>query len=161
LRLLHANGCETTVFPATTAPEEVLRGGYDGVFLSNGPGDPAATTYGVRPCRELLHAGIPVFGICLGHQLLARALGGSTYKLKFGHRGVNQPVIDLDTGRIEITSHNHGFAVDAAGWGAPAPAPTRDAGGAVPTVSTDHGEVALDRWNLNDGTLEGMTCRDV
>ena len=115
LRLLAANGCETTVFPATTPASEVLAAGYDGVFLSNGPGDPAATRYGVRAVREILGK-VPVFGICLGHQLLALALGGSTYKLRFGHRGVNQPVQDLETGRVAITSHNHGFAVDPNGW---------------------------------------------
>jgi carbamoyl-phosphate synthase small subunit len=111
LRSLAATGIEATVYPATTPASEILDRHYDGVFLSNGPGDPAATTYGIRACRHLL-GHIPVFGICLGHQLMARALGLSTYKLKFGHRGTNQPVLDLDSGRVEITSHNHGFAVD-------------------------------------------------
>jgi carbamoyl-phosphate synthase small subunit len=111
LRQLAAHGIEATVVPATTPAADVLAGAYDGVFLSNGPGDPAATTYGVDACCELLDAGVPIFGICLGHQLLARALGFDTYKLKFGHRGVNQPVINTDTGVVEITSHNHGFAV--------------------------------------------------
>jgi carbamoyl-phosphate synthase small subunit len=189
LRLLHANGCETTVFPATTPAATVLNAGFDGVFLSNGPGDPAATTYGVEACRHLLGA-TPVFGICLGHQLMARALGASTYKLKFGHRGVNQPVIDLSTGRIEITTHNHGFAVAATAWGAPAPevgeAPRgepavapgdsrpsepgersggvpdlRKAGAVTPIAETNHGVVAIDRWNLNDATVEGLTCQDI
>src|SRR6266702_2822312 len=91
LRLLAANGCEARVFPATTPAREVLAGGFDGVFLSNGPGDPAATVYGIEAVRGLLGK-VPVFGICLGHQLLALALGGRTYKMKFGHRGVNQPV---------------------------------------------------------------------
>jgi carbamoyl-phosphate synthase small subunit len=153
LRRLADNGCETTVFPARTPSREVLAGGFDGVFLSNGPGDPAATRYGVSVVRDLLGV-VPVFGICLGHQLLALALGGRTYKLKFGHRGVNQPVKDLETGRVEISSHNHGFAVDPSAWGTPG-------GGAVPAVETDHGSVALTHWNLNDGTLEGLRCLDI
>jgi carbamoyl-phosphate synthase small subunit len=154
LRLLAAAGLETTVFPATTPARDVLAGGFDGVFLSNGPGDPAATAYGERACHELLGR-IPIFGICLGHQLMARALGASTYKLKFGHRGVNQPVLDRTTGRVEITTHNHGFAVDPKGWAA-----TRGDDD-VPVAETDHGEVAVDRWNLNDGTVEGLTCRSI
>jgi carbamoyl-phosphate synthase small subunit len=148
LRLLAENGCETSVFPARMRAETVLSGGFDGVFLSNGPGDPAATSYGIEAVRALLGR-VPVFGICLGHQLLGLALGGRTYKLKFGHRGVNQPVKDLDTGRIEITSHNHGFAVDPDSWGA------------GPDAVTDFGRVALTHWNLNDGTLEGLRCLDV
>jgi carbamoyl-phosphate synthase small subunit len=120
LRLLARSGCRVTVLPATTPADEVLGGGYDGVFLSNGPGDPAATRYAVEAVRRLVGR-VPLFGICLGHQVLARAVGGRTYKLKFGHRGANQPVLDLDTGRVEITSHNHGFAVDPHGWGGAAP----------------------------------------
>ena len=158
LRQLARNGCEAIVFPARTAVADILDGGFDGVFLSNGPGDPAATSYGVRASKHLLDAGIAVFGICLGHQLLALALGGRTYKLKFGHRGVNQPVKDLETGRIEITSHNHGFAADPDGWERELP-PPRGAGEA-PVVQTGHGRVALTHWNLNDGTLEGMRCVD-
>jgi carbamoyl-phosphate synthase small subunit len=154
LRLLAAAGCEATVLPARTPAREVLAGGFDGAFLSNGPGDPAATGYGIRAVRELLEAGLPTFGICLGHQLLALALGGTTFKLKFGHRGVNQPVEDLERGRVEITSHNHGFAVDPAGWG------SADRTGPAPVVETPRGRVALTHWNLNDRTLEGLRCVD-
>lgn len=156
LRCLAENGCETMVFPARTPASNVLSGGFDGVFLSNGPGDPAATTYGVEAVSELLGK-IPIFGICLGHQLLALALEGRTYKLKFGHRGINQPVKDLDTGRIEITSHNHGFAVDPDGWGGRSPV----AAAGPPVVHSPFGRVALTHWNLNDGTLEGLRCLDV
>ena len=149
LRLLADAGCETTVVPATTPASDVLRGGYDGVFLSNGPGDPAATTYGVDAARALLGA-VPVFGICLGHQLFALALGGGTFKMPFGHRGVNQPVRDVATGRVAVTSHNHGFAVDPDGW-------PREGNRA----ETPLGGVELSHWNLNDGTLEGLRCLDV
>jgi carbamoyl-phosphate synthase small subunit len=156
LRLLAQNGCEATIFPARTPAAEVLNGSFDGVFLSNGPGDPAATSYGIEAAGALLGA-VPLFGICLGHQLLALALAGRTYKLKYGHRGVNQPVKDLDAGRVEITSHNHGFAVDAQGWGPPSGIDGR----AAPVVETGFGRVALSHWNLNDGTLEGLRCLDV
>jgi carbamoyl-phosphate synthase small subunit len=159
LRLLHENGCDTTIFPARTLADRVLEGAFDGVFLSNGPGDPAATTYGIEAARGLIGR-VPVFGICLGHQLLALALGGRTFKLKFGHRGVNQPVVDLDTGRVEITSHNHGFAVDPDGWGGSMPRSPRTPGHGErpPIVETPHGPVALTHWNLNDGTVEGLRC---
>ena len=113
LRCLAAAGCRVTVVPATATADDILRRGPDGVFLSNGPGDPAATgEYAVPAIRGVLEAGVPLFGICLGHQLLALALGAKTYKLDRGHRGANQPVKDLATGRVEITSQNHGFAVD-------------------------------------------------
>jgi carbamoyl-phosphate synthase small subunit len=154
LRMLAAVGCETVVFPADTPADEVL--GFDGVFLSNGPGDPAATGYAIETTRGLVGK-VPVFGICLGHQILARAVGGSTYKLKFGHRGANQPVKDLESGRVEITSHNHGFAVAPDGWG--------QGGGGIPDeptlVRTGAGDGLLTHWNLNDGTLEGMRLLDV
>jgi len=156
LRLLAAAGCDVTVFPAGAPAAAILADGFDGVFLSNGPGDPAATTYGVDAAKELLGK-VPVFGICLGHQLLGLALDGRTYKMKFGHRGANQPVRDLATGRVEVTSHNHGFAVDPEGWGTRAAG--REAEPAI--VRTPFGRVALTHWNLNDGTLEGMRCLDV
>jgi carbamoyl-phosphate synthase small subunit len=150
LRLLASHGIRCTVFPAETPATTVAGGGFDGVFLSNGPGDPAATTYGIAATRELLGK-VPIFGICLGHQLLGLALGGSTYKMRFGHRGVNQPVQNLESGVVEITSHNHGFAVDPDGW-------AKDAAG---RALTDYGPVTFTHRNLNDGTLEGFRCLDV
>jgi carbamoyl-phosphate synthase small subunit len=115
LRCLASAGCRVTVVPATATADDILRHQPDGVFLSNGPGDPAATgEYAVPVLRAVLDSGVPIFGICLGHQLLALALGAKTYKLERGHRGANQPVKDLATGKVEITSQNHGFAVDAA-----------------------------------------------
>ena len=150
LRRLAATGIEATVVPAETSAAEVSGGGFDGVLLSNGPGDPAATPYGVAVASQLLGR-LPLFGICLGHQLLAQALGGRTYKMRFGHRGVNQPVQDLRSGRVAVTSHNHGFAVDPAGW--------QELGGGV--VTTTAGRVELSHRNLNDGTLEGLRCLDV
>ncbi len=152
LRRLASSGCETTVFPAETPAAQIAGGGFDGVFLSNGPGDPAATGYGIAAVRELLGK-VPIFGICLGHQLIGLALGGRTYKMRFGHRGVNQPVKDLRTGIVEITSHNHGFAVDPQAW------PAID--DEIPGSATDYGPVALTHWNLNDDTLEGLRCLDV
>ncbi|MGH2679834.1 MAG: glutamine-hydrolyzing carbamoyl-phosphate synthase small subunit [Actinomycetota bacterium] len=151
LRMLAAAGLETTVFPAETPAAEVAAGGFDGVLLSNGPGDPAATRYGVAATRELLDRRLPIFGICLGHQLLGLALGGSTYKMPFGHRGANQPVLDVRTGEVRITSHNHGFAVDDAGWER----------GPDATAETTFGRVAFSHRNLNDDTLEGLHCLDV
>jgi carbamoyl-phosphate synthase small subunit len=174
VRLLARSGCDTTVFPARTPAAEILAGGFDGVFLSNGPGDPAATAYAVDAVRVLLGR-VPLFGICLGHQVLGRAIGAGTYKLKFGHRGANQPVLDLDTGRVEITSHNHGFAVEPDSWAAAPPfaggasLPGSSAGARPealanerpPVVESEAGRVALTHWNLNDGTLEGMRLLDV
>jgi carbamoyl-phosphate synthase small subunit len=123
------------VLPATTSAAEALKHKPAGVFLSNGPGDPAALGYAVEAVGDLVRAGIPIFGICLGHQILGQAFGGRTFKLKFGHRGANQPVKDLESGRVEITSQNHGFAVD------PASLPS---------------EVEVNRVNLNDHTVEGL-----
>jgi carbamoyl-phosphate synthase small subunit len=137
LRYLAGCGFRVTVVPAQTSAREVLRRAPDGVFLSNGPGDPAAVTYAVKAIERLLGK-VPIFGICLGHQLLAQALDLKTYKLKFGHRGANHPVKDLRTGVIEITTQNHGFAV-------------RD--DAVPGAEVTH-------VNLNDGTVEGVAASD-
>ena len=113
LRMLASRGCKVTVVPAQTAAADVLERRPDGIFLSNGPGDPQPCDYAIAATRELVERGIPTFGICLGHQILALASGAKTFKMKFGHHGANHPVKDLDTGRVSITSQNHGFAVDA------------------------------------------------
>jgi carbamoyl-phosphate synthase small subunit len=112
LRMLASRGCRVTVLPAQTPASEALKYGPDGIFLSNGPGDPEPCDYAVEASRELIDAGIPTFGICLGHQIMALASGAKTFKMKFGHHGANHPVKDLDSGRVSITSQNHGFAVD-------------------------------------------------
>jgi carbamoyl-phosphate synthase small subunit len=150
LRTLATVGMEATVVPAETPAGDVVAGGFEGVVLSNGPGDPAATPYGVVAAAELLGR-MPLFGICLGHQLLGLALGGRTYKMPFGHRGVNQPVQDTRTGEVRITSHNHGFAVDPAGW-------ERGPDGSVRTA---FGRIEMSHRNLNDDTLEGLRCLDI
>ena len=139
LRRLTAHGCRVRVFPAHTPAADLLAHQPSGVFLSNGPGDPAALHWAVENVRGLLDAGVPIFGICLGHQLLALALGARTFKLKFGHRGANHPVKHLETGRVEVTSQNHGFAVD------PASLP---------------GDAAVTHQSLYDGTIEGFRHRE-
>jgi len=113
LRLLASRGCRITVVPAQTEASEVLRLSPDGVFLSNGPGDPEPCDYAIEATKQIIATGLPVFGICLGHQIMGLASGGRTLKMKFGHHGANHPVQDLETGRVAITSQNHGFAVDA------------------------------------------------
>ena len=135
LRRLRQHGFKVQVLPATTTAAEALQYKPAGIFLSNGPGDPAALGYAVQAVSDLVKAGLPIFGICLGHQILGQAFGGKTFKLKFGHRGGNQPVKELESGRVEITSQNHGFAVDP---------------------KTLPADVVVDRINLNDQTVEGM-----
>ena len=133
-------GCRVTVVPAGTSADEVLALRPDGIFLSNGPGDPSAMQGVVNEIRQLADTGTPMFGICLGHQILGQVFGGSTYKMKFGHRGGNQPVKDLTTGKIEIASHNHGFAVDA---------------------DSLHADVEVTHINLNDRTVAGLRHRSL
>ena len=139
LRRLAAHNCDVTVYPAPTPAATLLASEPDGVFLSNGPGDPAALPYVVDNARQLVESDVPVFGICLGHQVLGLAMGGRTFKLKFGHRGGNHPVKNLATNQVEITSQNHGFAVD-------------------PDSLPDHVEVT--HLNLYDGTVEGLRHKD-
>jgi carbamoyl-phosphate synthase small subunit len=151
LRNLAARGCEVLVLPATVTVQEILAADPDGVFFSNGPGDPAATGYAVQAMCGVLDAGLPVFGICLGSQILALALGLRTRKLRYGHRGVNQPVLDLATRRVYITSHNHGFA-------ALAPGKPMVADGEP--FQTPHGLAVVSHVNLNDGVVEGLRMLD-
>lgn len=139
LRNLAEAGCQVRVVPAATTAEDVLALNPDGIFLSNGPGDPDAVPYAKENVRKLIGKK-PVFGICLGHQIMGLALGGRTYKLKFGHHGGNQPVMDLTTGKVEITSQNHGFAVDA---------------------ESLKGSAEVTHMNLNDNTVEGLAHRDL
>jgi carbamoyl-phosphate synthase small subunit len=143
LRLFVRNNCHVTVVPATTSAARVRELDPDGVFLSNGPGDPAAVDYAVRTIRDLADGTIPIFGICLGHQLLGLAFGGETVKLPYGHRGGNHPVRDLKTGQVLITSQNHGFAV-------------RGEGTAIPGAN----QLEVTHRNLNDGTVEGVRHKD-
>jgi carbamoyl-phosphate synthase small subunit len=189
-RSMARRGGQVQVLPATSTAAEILAAGPDGVFFSNGPGDPAAAGYAVEAMRGVLAERVPVFGICLGSQILGRALGLGTYKLRFGHRGVNQPVKDLDTGRVHITSHNHGFAVampdhEGAGHaGRPAgdarlsdDGPASDSGSASDGGSasgwvsagddgwnspfeTAFGRAQVSHVNLNDGVVEGLRLLD-
>ena len=140
LRKLTAQGFDVTVFPANTPMDGLMNQGFKGVFLSNGPGDPEGVPYVIETVRELISKNVPIFGICLGHQILGLALGGKTYKLKFGHRGGNQPVINTINQKVEITSQNHGFAVD--------------------NESLNKDEVILSHINLSDNTSEGMELKN-
>ena len=139
LRMLAERGCRITVVPAQTSAAEVLRHEPDGIFLSNGPGDPQPCDYAIAAVAELIETGIPTFGICLGHQIMALASGAKSFKMKFGHHGANHPVKDLDTGRVSITSQNHGFAIDA---------------------KTLPGNLRATHVSLFDGTLQGLTRTD-
>jgi carbamoyl-phosphate synthase small subunit len=144
-RLMAHHGIEVVVLPAASGIDDVLAVEPDGVFFSNGPGDPAATSGPVELLREVLERKLPFFGICFGNQLLGRALGFGTYKLKYGHRGINQPVMDLRTGKVEVTAHNHGFAVDAPRNGA---------------AATPFGRARVSHVCLNDDVVEGLECLD-
>jgi carbamoyl-phosphate synthase small subunit len=144
VRMLVAAGCRVTVVPATTSAAAVRELKPDGLFLSNGPGDPAAVGYALETIRELSGAGLPTFGICLGHQLVGLAFGGSTAKMPYGHRGGNHPVQDLRTDRVLITTQNHGFAVVGDASGVPG----------APALEVTH-------LNLNDGTIEGIRHREL
>jgi carbamoyl-phosphate synthase small subunit len=171
-RHLAARGCEVLVLPATASAREILAASPDGVFFSNGPGDPAAAGYAVDAMRGILDAGLPIFGICLGSQILALALGLRTYKLRYGHRGINQPVMDLATGRVYITSHNHGFAAalpSAAELHGGADVSAEPRGGttwshvsprARQPFDTPYGPAMASHVNLNDGVLEGLRLLD-
>jgi carbamoyl-phosphate synthase small subunit len=139
LRMLTERGCELTIVPAQTSAAEVLAMKPDGVFLSNGPGDPGPCDYAIAAAKEIIEKGIPTFGICLGHQIMGLAAGAKTLKMKFGHHGANHPVKDLDTGRVAITSQNHGFAVDA---------------------NTLPDNIRITHISLFDGSLQGLAWKD-
>lgn len=141
LRMLADAGCDVTVVPATASARDALAFGPDGVFLSNGPGDPEPCGYAIEASREFMERRLPVFGICLGHQILGLACGGKTFKLKFGHRGANHPVKNLASGRVEVTSQNHGFAVEPSLFEKP--------------------QFEMTHVNLNDGTVEGFRHREL
>jgi carbamoyl-phosphate synthase small subunit len=141
-------GLAVEVFPSSSSAEELLEGKPDAVFYSNGPGDPETATQQVEVLQTVLKAGVPFFGICFGNQLLGRALGFQTYKLAFGHRGINQPVLDRRTGRVEVTAHNHGFAV-------------RVDGGEQVDSPAGFGQVRVSHICLNDDVVEGLECLDI
>ena len=143
--MMAERGIEVHVMPAKSSLEEVLAVGPDGVFFSNGPGDPAATTHEIGLLQGILEREVPYFGICFGNQLFGRALGFGTFKLKYGHRGINQPVMDRTTGKVEVTAHNHGFAVDAPLDG---------------STTTPYGEATVSHVCLNDDVVEGLELRD-
>ncbi len=143
---LARRGIEVHVLPATSTFADIRATGADGVFFSNGPGDPATAEHEIALLREVLDAGVPFFGICFGNQLLGRALGFGTYKLKYGHRGINQPVLDRRTGKVEVTAQNHGFAVDAPLEG---------------ETDTAYGRVRVSHIGLNDNVVEGLECLDI
>ena len=154
---LAERGIEVHVLPAGSTFSDIRATGADGVFFSNGPGDPASANHEIELLREVLAAGVPFFGICFGNQLLGRALGFGTYKLKYGHRGINQPVLDRRTGKVEVTAHNHGFAVEAPLDGdvtAPADAD-------APAGAPRYGRVRVSHVGLNDNVVEGLECLDI
>ena len=180
-RSMARRGCRVQVVPATSTADDILATGPDGVFFSNGPGAPAAVGYAVEAIRGVLAEAVPLFGICLGSQILGRALGLGTYKLRFGHRGVNQPVKEFASGRVQITSHNHGFAVALPGAGAgggpgesaggglaegagggpgAAPAWTHASPAALAPFETPFGRAQVSHINLNDGVVEGLRLLD-
>jgi carbamoyl-phosphate synthase small subunit len=144
---LRQRGLELVVMPSDSTADEIRAQSVDALFYSNGPGDPEASSSQVETLQELLRDGIPFFGICFGNQLLGRALGFNTYKLQFGHRGINQPVFNAESGRVEVTAHNHGFAVDLDEDTASSPA--------------GFGEVQVRHRSLNDGVVEGLKCKDI
>jgi carbamoyl-phosphate synthase small subunit len=143
--MMAERGIEVHVLPADSSLDDVLAVQPDGLFFSNGPGDPAATTGQIELLKAALEAGLPYFGICFGNQLFGRALGFGTFKLKYGHRGINQPVMDRTTGKVEVTAHNHGFAVDAPLEG---------------STETPYGTVTVSHVCLNDDVVEGLELRD-
>ncbi|WP_083966882.1 glutamine-hydrolyzing carbamoyl-phosphate synthase small subunit [Demequina globuliformis] len=147
-RMMSERGIRVTVVPSSWTAEQILAENPDGVFFSNGPGDPAAATHAVDQLRKVLDAKVPFFGICFGNQMLGRALGYGTYKLQFGHRGINQPVMDRTTGKVEVTAHNHGFAVDA-----PLDGESESPAG--------YGRVKVSHVCLNDDVVEGLECLDL